>query len=248
MRRLARRIRNYLVRLQHWVKVRENREANERQLTRAIAQTNRRIRARRALRKTLGGGTQERRERLAEKIEVLLAAREDFLERLDRVERKTRRAKRQARRHHRLIERLRERRRRMREDQEDRLTPNFHVREFDTRDGTPVPTEAVPALREWCEKIGEPLRARFGAVHVTSGYRHAAYNRAIGGASASVHIYDYPGRNGRAVAVDFTCASGGPRDWFNFTAGKADGRGLYSTFHHADTRNNIGWGDSVWYG
>jgi hypothetical protein len=92
------------------------------------------------------------------------------------------------------------------------------------------------------------LRERFGAVHVNSGYRPTAYNASVGGELNSVHIYDYPGRDCRAVAVDVTCEKGSASDWYAFTAGKADGRGLYGTFHHADTRSRIGWPDSTWSG
>ena len=127
---------------------------------------------------------------------------------------------------------------------------HFRYEEFDTHDGTPVPKSAYPALREWCERIGEPARKQFGSISITSGHRHRAYNAAIGGEPNSVHIYDYPGRNGRAVAVDWHASRGGPRDWYDFAAGKADGRGYYpnSGFTHSDTRNNIGWPDATWQG
>jgi hypothetical protein len=92
------------------------------------------------------------------------------------------------------------------------------------------------------------LRKSFGAVHINSGYRPTAYNASVGGEPNSVHIYDYPGRNFLAVAADITCENGSPADWYAFTAGKADGRGTYATFHHADTRSRIGWPDATWTG
>jgi hypothetical protein len=66
-----------------------------------------------------------------------------------------------------------------------------------------------------------------------------------GGEPNSVHIYDYPGRN---FAADITCETGSPAEWYAFTAGKADGRGIYSTFHHADNRGRIPWPDATWSG
>jgi chaperonin cofactor prefoldin len=122
---------------------------------------------------------------------------------------------------------------------------NFLFSEFDCNDGTKIPEAAKPAIRAWCEQIGEPLRARFGTVHINSGYRHRAYNAAVGGEPNSVHIYDL---HPSAVAGDLTCEKGSPRDWFYFTEGRADGRGLYATFHHADNRNRIGWSDATWTG
>ena len=127
---------------------------------------------------------------------------------------------------------------------------HFLYSEFNTKDGTQIPEASKPALREWCQRIGEPARARFGTVHITSGFRHASYNAAIGGATNSVHIWDYPGRDCKAIAVDWWAESGGPRDWFDFADGRADGRGYYpnSGFTHSDTRNNIGWPDATWSG
>jgi len=127
---------------------------------------------------------------------------------------------------------------------------HFRYDEFDCHDGRKVPKEAYEALRAWCRDVGEPARLRYGAVYVLSGYRPADYNERIGGAENSVHIYDYPGRMGHAVAVDWAAEKGGPRDWFDFTQGRADGRGFYPTsgFHHADNRNRIGWPDAAWSG
>lgn len=128
---------------------------------------------------------------------------------------------------------------------------NFRYSEFNTKDGTPVPSMAYKGLDDLCQTFLEPLRARFGAVYITSGHRHAAYNRAIGGASMSVHIYDYPGRDGSAVAADVVCRTGTPQQWGDFLAGLgADGIGVYSGsgFTHVDNRGRMGWSDSRWWG
>ena len=42
-------------------------------------------------------------------------------------------------------------------------------------------------LTRLCEEVLQPVRAHFGPVHVTSGYRCPALNKAIGGASSSQH-------------------------------------------------------------
>lgn len=196
-------------------------------------------------------------EQLADELDEAIADRDRLLDRLDRWREKradAREALEQAiaesREDREALQRLRRRRKRAREarDRNDQPSPNFDWAEFDCNDGTELPEESKPAVRDWCQRIGEPVRARFGAVRINSAYRHSAYNARIGGASASVHIYDHPGRNHKAVAVDFRCAQGTPSDWHSFTAGKADGRGLYPTFHHADTRNRIGWPDASWSG
>ena len=65
------------------------------------------------------------------------------------------------------------------------LTKHFHSREFDCRDGTQVPERDYHGLTYLCRTYLEPLRKKYGPVHINSGYRTAAYNRKIGGASPS---------------------------------------------------------------
>ena len=145
------------------------------------------------------------------------------------------------------LERMRARRQKIKERQ-DRPSPHFAYAEFDCRNGQDLPEAAEEAVKDWCRRIGEPLREGFGPVHINSAYRPASYNASIGGELNSVHIYDYAGRNFQAVAVDITCTKDSPAEWYAFTAGKADGRGLYGTFHHADNRGRIGWPDATWSG
>jgi hypothetical protein len=185
--------------------------------------------------------TDQRKEDLADQIEALKSERAQII---DRMESLSARSGNLGVAIKRITKKIRRRRRR----KKDYASKHFRYSEFDCKNGQKIPEASKPAVREWCKRVGEPARARFGSVSITSGYRPAAYNASIGGATNSVHIWDYPGRNCKAVAVDFTCASGSARDWFDFTAGKADGRGLYWSFHHADTRNNIGWPDTTWAG
>ena len=63
---------------------------------------------------------------------------------------------------------------------DDRITVHFRAREFDCHDGTPVPRSAHAALRRLCEEYLEPMRQRFGAGIVVSGYRHRRYNDRVG--------------------------------------------------------------------
>jgi hypothetical protein len=134
---------------------------------------------------------------------------------------------------------------------QSRPSPNFSYAEFNTKDGTPVPKAAYKGLDHLCLNYLEPMRKRFGAIYVTSGYRHLAYNSAIGGASASVHIYDYSGRDGSAVAADIVCRTGTPEQWADYAASLgAAGIGSYSRsgFTHIDNRDRMGWPKSRWTG
>ena len=133
---------------------------------------------------------------------------------------------------------------------ESRPSPNFSYAEFNCRDGAPVPKAAYKGLDHLCLNYLEPLREKYGAIYVTSGFRHQAYNTAIGGASQSVHIYDYPGRDGSAVAADIVCRTGSPAQWADYAASLgAAGTGSYSSgFTHIDNRDRMGWPDSRWAG
>ena len=134
----------------------------------------------------------------------------------------------------------------------NRPSKNFSYSEFDCHNGDTVPTESYAALDHLCEHFLEPLRAKFGAVGVTSGYRPRGYNASIGGATNSVHIYDFPdGRNYRCVAADVHCANGSVEQWASFIRERnPGGLGIYpsSGFIHVDNRDLAGWSRAEWRG
>ncbi len=90
------------------------------------------------------------------------------------------------------------------------LSPHYNIREFDCHDGRKVPAAAVPALTRLCNEFLEPMRKKYGPGRVLSGYRHAAYNKKIGGATKSQHDYD---DDPTTVAADITYGKGTPSQW-----------------------------------
>ena len=228
-----------------WRRIEDRKDAKSQELRDAIHEVNRELERKRDRRRD--AKTPGARERIADAIEELELHKDRLLDRLDEVRDRDEHAEKMLREHQERVRRLRDSREARRKARAGRgdLSPHFSVREFDCRDGTRVPEAAIPALRALCQDVLEPLRARHGAVFVSSGYRTRAYNARIGGADNSIHIYD---AHPNAVAADKTCARGGPRDWIAATAGRADGRGLYSTFTHDDNRNRIGWPDAFWTG
>jgi hypothetical protein len=82
------------------------------------------------------------------------------------------------------------------------FTPHFHAREFAVSASRPALVEPLPpALIDYARLLAvlalEPARVALGtALRITSGYRPAALNRAVGGSPTSQHLL--------AQAVDVT--------------------------------------------
>lgn len=122
------------------------------------------------------------------------------------------------------------------------LTEHFHVREFACKDGRQVPQPALAALTALCRDFLEPLRAEYGPCLVMSGYRPEDYNRRIGGARFSQHIYEL---TPDSVAADVIFAKGRPIQWHRSAEElRPGGLGLYGSFIHVDNRPGI----SRWVG
>lgn len=138
--------------------------------------------------------------------------------------------------------RLRDRARRQASRVTDRAgwaSKHFRYDEFNCHEGPPVPGYMYPHLRDLCARVLEPMRARFGACHVNSGHRWDFYNRKIGGASLSYHVYE---DRQREPAADLTFASGAPSEWAAFARNLGvGGVGQYSTFVHVDTGPRRDW-------
>lgn len=130
------------------------------------------------------------------------------------------------------------------------LSRNFVVEEFDCKDGTKVPPRYHKALQLLCETYLEPLREKYGICRVHSGFRTTLYNKAVGGASASFHVYtDRSPIEGVAVDVSFARGSVSrwhrSARWLRWRKRKgAGGIGYYPRggFIHLDTRTyNADW-------
>ena len=73
-----------------------------------------------------------------------------------------------------------------------KITTNFTLSELTTTktgiENKPT-RQQIDALITLCDKVLQPLRDMYGApIHVTSGYRSPAVNKAVGGARNSQHL------------------------------------------------------------
>lgn len=125
-----------------------------------------------------------------------------------------------------------------------RLSRHFTVEEFDCHDGTKVMARDYNGLEHLCGTFLEPLRDKFGSVTILSGFRTVSWNRRVGGASQSYHVYTI--HDGNDQAADVKCARGNATDWHRFLHAQRrrkrndkGGLGLYPklNFVHVDIRD-----------
>lgn len=84
-----------------------------------------------------------------------------------------------------------------------RLTAHFTLAEFTRSESAkrhgvsnePTP-EHLENIRVLCEKVLEPIRAKYGPINISSGYRSKTLNHYIGGTLKSQHL------EGKAVDID----------------------------------------------
>lgn len=115
------------------------------------------------------------------------------------------------------------------------LTKNFHLNEFNCRDGRVVPEKYLNNVIELAKNL-QVLRDEIGEpIHINSCYRPPDYNKRIGGAKNSQHL--------TASAADITAKSYTPKQLAAVVerlikAGKMKqgGLGIYAGFIHYDIR------------
>lgn len=114
------------------------------------------------------------------------------------------------------------------------LTKNFYLEEFACNDGTPVPDNYFGNVQELAMEL-QVLRDHIDTpIIINSGYRSPTYNKAIGGASASMHL--------KAKAADIVTRKHTPKQLKSIIEKlirqgkmKNGGIGLYPSFVHYDT-------------
>lgn len=108
-----------------------------------------------------------------------------------------------------------------------KLSGNFKVKEFACKDGSDV-IFIAPDLIDVLQKI----RNHFGkAVHINSGYRTPAYNKKVGGATYSQHLY--------GTAADIRINGVEPKDIADYAETllqNTGGIGRYKNFVHVGVR------------
>jgi uncharacterized protein YcbK (DUF882 family) len=122
-----------------------------------------------------------------------------------------------------------------------KLTDNFSLQEFQSKDGAPFPNEVVTNLITLAKQL-QVLRDHLGKpITITSGYRSKEHNMKIGGALDSFHV--------RGMAADIQVAGMKPKEVAEviellIKEGKMmeGGIGIYRTWLHYDHRGKrIRW-------
>lgn len=116
------------------------------------------------------------------------------------------------------------------------VSKNFHLREFSCNDGTGVPYDLIPNVRELASRL-QVIRDFLGVpIFISSGYRTLNYNQRVGGAKKSQHL--------TASAADIYSHSLSSTEIFKAVLElekknmlKVGGLSLYPTFVHFDIRS-----------
>ena len=116
-----------------------------------------------------------------------------------------------------------------------KLSKNFHLSEFDCKDGSELPSALFPNVLKLSENL-QVLRDYLGVpITINSAYRSLEHNRKIGGALKSQHLF--------AKAADIVVEGKTPEQVehvikYLISVGKMTQGGLkaYDTFTHYDVR------------
>ena len=118
----------------------------------------------------------------------------------------------------------------LKKDGDLKLSENFKVREFRSRDGA----DKI-LIDDKLAKLLQKMRDKFGEINISSAYRTATYNKKVGGVSGSQHLY--------GLAADITIKdktrlleAAQYAEKIGFTGVGLDDK--YQKFLHLDTRKN----------
>ena len=117
-----------------------------------------------------------------------------------------------------------------------KLTENFSLKEFESKDGAEMPSDVLENIKELSVNL-QVLRDEIGVpIKINSGYRSPAHNKAIGGVKFSQHTL--------GKAADLYVKGMEPKELHAVIEnliknGKMQegGLGLYTSFVHYDVRN-----------
>ena len=116
-----------------------------------------------------------------------------------------------------------------------KITHNFNLSEFASKDGSTIPSDLLPNIQSLAKNL-EVLRGYFGKpIHINSGYRSPEHNKKIGGAAKSQHLLGNAADiyiNG-ILPIEIYKVIEKLIDEGNMIEG---GLGLYKTFVHYDIR------------
>ncbi|GAH09784.1 unnamed protein product, partial [marine sediment metagenome] len=69
-----------------------------------------------------------------------------------------------------------------------RITKNFSLQEFDSKDGAEMPSNVFKNVIDLAGDLQKIRDVAGCAIHINSAYRSPAHNKAIGGVSNSQHL------------------------------------------------------------
>lgn len=119
-----------------------------------------------------------------------------------------------------------------------KLTKNFSLSEFRSKDGSPFTPEVIHHLQVLADNL-QVLRDHFGKeITINSGYRSEAHNNKVGGAKNSFHM--------KGMAADIVVKDVAPYVVYKqiellikYGKMKPGGLGVYDTWVHYDTRGKL---------
>lgn len=116
----------------------------------------------------------------------------------------------------------------MKEQENEKITSHFKVKEFACKDGTPI-----VFVDEYLAVILDIARGKIGKpITITSGYRTVSHNAKVGGAKYSYHT--------RGMAADIRANGIKPKELaevLNSIVPNSCGIIVYDNWVHFDTRN-----------